>query len=33
MEAMQEQLGLRFKRERVPLKVIVTYHVQRPSDN
>jgi bla regulator protein blaR1 len=33
MEAMQEQLGLRLKPGKVPLKVIVVDHVHRPSEN
>lgn len=33
MEAMQEQLGLRLKPGKVPLKVIGVDHVQRPSEN
>jgi bla regulator protein blaR1 len=33
MEAVQEQLGLRLKPGKVPLKVIVVDHIQKPSDN
>ena len=32
-EAVQEQLGLKFKTAKAPLKVIVIDHVQRPSEN
>jgi bla regulator protein BlaR1 len=33
MEAIQEQLGLKLRPGKVPLKVVVVDHVQRPSDN